>query len=136
MKVQLRNGKYPEIWLNNQWSPICGHYFWSNDYGATLFCQNLNSTHTYGIATKKDSAIPLTSDGIRVGACKSQDSSLSSCTGGCNDFGQTGGYCSDKKPMGGCGVGKKAMFEIECDPGINRFFSFIREYFTNYLHDS
>ena len=76
--VQLREEKYPEIWFNDKWSPICGHYFWNNNYGATLFCQELDSTYTFG--SIKNSGIPLASDGIRVGKCTSQDNSLSSCT--------------------------------------------------------
>ena len=107
----MREEKYPEIWFNDKWSPICGHYFWNNNYGATLFCQELNSTYTFG--SVKNSGIPLASDGIRVGKCTSQDNSLSSCTGGCNDL-QVGGQCSND-PNGKCSIGQGGTtIEIEC----------------------
>ena len=107
----MREEKYPEIWFNDKWSPICGHYFWNNNYGATLFCQALlNSTAASG--SVKHSGIPLASDGIRVGKCTSQDNSLSSCAGGCNDL-QVGGQCSND-PNGKCSVGQGATIEIEC----------------------
>ena len=41
--------KYPEVFWNGKWSPICGPYFWNNDFGASLFCQRLNSTYQSGI---------------------------------------------------------------------------------------
>ena len=109
----MREEKYPEIRFNDKWSPICGHYFWDNNYGATLFCQKLNSTYHYG--SVKNPGIPLASDGIRVGKCTSQDNSLSSCTGGCNDL-QVGGECSNNANAK-CGVGQGATVEIECFSG-------------------
>ena len=109
-KVHMREEKYPEIWFNDKWSPICGHYFWDNNYGAALFCQKLNSTYTFGSA--KDSGIPLVGDGIKVGMCTSQDNSLSSCKGGCNDL-QVGGHCSNNE-NGKCGDGQGGTVEIEC----------------------
>ena len=115
IKVQLKDEKYPEIWFNGKWSPICGHYFWDNDYGASLFCQKLNSTYTSGIV-KKHYSIPLASHGIRVGKCTRQDNSLLSCTGGCNDL-QVGGVCSNNPNGAKCGVGQGATHEIECFSG-------------------
>ena len=41
--------KYPEVFWNGKWSPICGPYFWNNDFGASLFCQRLSSTYQSGI---------------------------------------------------------------------------------------
>ena len=32
---------FPEILVDNGWHPICGHYFWNNNFGARLFCQEL-----------------------------------------------------------------------------------------------
>ena len=110
----MQEEKYPEIWFNNKWSPICGHYFWENDYGATLFCQKLNSIYTFG-KYKKRWDKPLASNGIRVGACASQDNSLMSFTGGCNDL-QEGGQCSNDGG-GKCGVGVGPSVEIECSSG-------------------
>ena len=108
--IRLKDEKFPEVMVDGHWSPICGHWFWDNNYGATLFCQKLNSTYTYGIVNKTE--IPLASDGIKVGKCTSQDTSLSSCTGGCNDL-QVGGECSDDANSK-CSVGQGAIVEIEC----------------------
>ena len=110
----MKKEKYPEIWFNGKWSPICGHYFWNNDYGARLFCQELNSTYTSG-RVKKLNYIALASDGVRVGKCTSQDKSLLSCTGDCNDL-QVGGTCSNDR-NGKCGVGQGATVKIECFSG-------------------
>ena len=109
--VQLREEKYPEILINEKWSPICGHYFWDNNYGATLFCQKLNSTYHYG--SVKNPVKSLESDGIRVGKCTKEDNDLSSCTGACNDFPQIGGQCSNSA-NGKCGAGQGPTIEIEC----------------------
>ena len=112
-EVILREGKYPEIWINGKWSPICGHYFWNNPYGATLFCQKLSSEYTSGKV--KNTGLPLASDGVRVGECLSQDKSLSSCTGGCSDYPEVGGQCGG----GNCSAGQAATIEIECfGPGM------------------
>ena len=110
----MQEEKYPEIWFNDKWSPICGHYFWENDYGATLFCQKLNSNYTFG-KSKKRLDRSLASNGITVGECTSQDKSLLSCTGRCNDL-QEGGQCSNDGG-GKCGVGGSPLVEIECFSG-------------------
>ena len=36
--VRLVEEKFPEVFWNGVWTPICGHWFWNNDYGADLFC--------------------------------------------------------------------------------------------------
>ena len=115
--VKLKEDKYPEIWYNGKWSPICGHFFGDNDndspdYGASLFCQMLNSTYTSGTVLNRDiNYIPLASDGMRIGRCTSNDKSLFSCTGGCNDL-ELGGQCI--KEGGKCYAGEIAGVEIKC----------------------
>ena len=42
--VRLLDDGTPEYYLNGDWYPICGHYFWDNDHGATAFCRKLGST--------------------------------------------------------------------------------------------
>ena len=113
----MREEKYPEIWFNHKWSPICGHHFWDNNYGATLFCRELlNSTYTYGTVTERRD-IPLEIDGIRIGHCNYEDTSLFSCTGGCNDL-EVGGQCSNSPAgYGQCVAGQGATVEIECFQG-------------------
>ena len=74
----------------------------------------LDPTYTSGIV-KEHREIQLASDGMRIGRCTSQDNSLSSCTGGCNDI-QVGGSCSNDANSK-CGVGQGATVEIECFSG-------------------
>ena len=40
LAVRLIDG-FPEILVDNGWHPICGHWFWNNNFGARLFCQEL-----------------------------------------------------------------------------------------------
>ena len=107
--VRLKDGKFPEVFLNGIWSPICGHYFWNNDFGANLFCQRLtsNPTSTGNVIKRTDK--PLESDGIRIGGCLRYDDWLS-CSGGCNDLG-TGQGCAD------CDANSPASIEIKCSHG-------------------
>ena len=107
--VRLKDGKFPEVFLNGIWSPICGHYFWNNDFGANLFCQRLtsNPTSTGNIIKRTDK--PLERDGIRIGSCLRYDDWLS-CSGGCNDLG-IGQGCAD------CDAGSPASLEIKCSHG-------------------
>ena len=40
--VELKYGKNPIVKTNDgKWTPICGHWFWDNNYGARLFCKQL-----------------------------------------------------------------------------------------------
>ena len=112
--LRLRENKYPEILINDKWSPICGHHFWDNKYGATIFCQKLSSEYISGKV--KNTGLPLASDGVRIGLCNSQDKSFSLCSGGgCNDYPEVGGQCGG----GNCSAGQAATIEIECfGPGM------------------
>ena len=110
--VRLKDEKFPEVFLNGIWSPICGHWFWDNDYGAKLFCQTLTSNpdSTGKIIRRTDK--PLESDGIRIGKCLINDQWLS-CSGGCNDLG-TGQGCNN---IDNCGADSPASIEIQCSDG-------------------
>ena len=105
--VRLIDGKYPEVWLNGKWSPICGHGFWDNNYGAIMFCRKLNPLFISGIVRKGRER--LESDAIRVGRCDINDKWLQ-CTGGCNDLG-IGNGCAK------CRAGEDALIEIKCSQG-------------------
>jgi hypothetical protein len=102
------DGKYPEVYLSGRWSPICGPWFWDNNYGATLFCQKLNSKYSSGTVIKLTDK-ELKKDAVRVGRCNSNDQWLQ-CTGGCNDLGKGNG-CA------GCGAGETGSIEIKCHDG-------------------
>ena len=70
-----------EVFFNEQWVPICGHWFCDNDIGASLFCQKLG--YDAG-AIKRDSnnnliKFDLQSDGLTVGKCDDGDQLLQ-CT--------------------------------------------------------
>ena len=107
--VRLEDGKFPEVFLNGIWSPICGHWFWDTDFGANLFCQELTSdpVSTGQVIRRTDK--PLEKDAIRIGKCLSNDQWLS-CSGGCNDLG-TGQGCAD------CDANSPASIEIKCSQG-------------------
>ena len=86
-KVKLENN-IPYVKRSRKWVPICGHYFWDNNNGATLFCEQLGFPEgkiiggTYGTGDR----YTLQKDALKIGKCTNGDSWLS-CTGGCNDLG-------------------------------------------------
>ena len=100
------------MYWNEQWTPICGHYFWDNNVGANLFCQELGfSSGVVSSGTGIYSSRRLESDAIRIGKCAANDKWLK-CTGGCNDL-ATGGHCSNN-PYAKCSAGELAGITIEC----------------------
>ena len=110
--VQLKDGKFPEVFLNGTWSPICGHHFWDTDFGAQLFCQELTSNPFSNGSVIRRTDKPLEKDAIRIGKCLSNDQWLL-CSGGCNDLG-TGQGCNDHD---NCGANHPASIEINCSQG-------------------
>ena len=47
--VELKYGKNPIVKTNDgKWTPICGHWFWDNNYGASMFCRKLNPKYKQG----------------------------------------------------------------------------------------
>ena len=114
--MRLTEEKFPEVLWNESWSPICGHLFWDNDYGANLFCQKLDSKFSSGKITKRTDK-PLQSDGFWIGNCLSADD-WPSCTGKCNKL-QIGGGCDYQlngfQYHSNCDAGEGASLEIECN---------------------
>jgi hypothetical protein len=108
--VRLNNNELAEIYQNGKWIPICGHWFWNNNKGATLFCQQLG--YKIGIVKQESIArqVPLPDDGFRIGECETNDI-WGQCTGGCNDHTIGGTHCSD------CRSGAMAGLRIECSDG-------------------
>ena len=93
--VRLVDGGKPEVFYNNRWRPICGHFFWDNNNGADLFCQQLNQGYLSGTINKGNVAeYFLGSDALQIGKCRSGDRWLN-CNGGCNSL-QVGGQCTGK----------------------------------------
>ena len=97
--VRLVDGKYPEVWLNGTWSPICGHYFWNNQEGAKAFCEKLGlsgGTHTRGGSYSEDA--------IEIGTCQAGEA-IDSCTGANNHY----------KNSNWCKAGNEVKLTISCD---------------------
>ena len=100
--------------VNNQWTPICGSCFWDNNFGASLFCQKLDSKYMSGkignarssILDGNRNAIPLTSEGNKIGECLIGDTDLLSCSGRSSE--------ADCYSSTGCGTGSEATVEIKC----------------------
>ena len=102
--------KYPEVFINGMWYPICGHYFWDNNNGANLFCRKLNPQYKNGVVLKTRRR--LKKNAVRVGRCNGNDQWLK-CRGQCNGNG-IGGTCPGF--WGGrCNRGDRAGIEIRCN---------------------
>ena len=74
-----------------EWYPICGHYFWDNNVGATLICNKLG--HNSGAVFRHPGEKYIHSS-FKVGKCDINDNLLN-CSGGCNDY-KVGGYCGNQ----------------------------------------
>ena len=103
--VRLQNGKYPEVFWNGVWVPICGHWFWDNNFGATLFCKQLGFKS--GIIKRNDQQVEA--DAIRIGRCTTWDNIWLHCSGGRNNLDVGGIFDSED-----CSSGHVEKFEIDC----------------------
>ena len=67
----------PWVVFQGSWYPICGHYFWDNNNGATTFCQKLG----FGSGVMHRQRDAYSKDSMPIGKCLAgQD--LTSCTSG------------------------------------------------------
>lgn len=104
----------PWVYFTGQWYPICGHYFWNNDNGATTFCHKLGFES--GEVIKKQDI--LLKDALPVGRCK-KGSALASC----NVWADPEASCGIKNamPVGSCGpackAGSKVGVRVKCHAG-------------------
>ena len=123
--MRLNNNELAEIYQNGKWIPICGHWFWNNNKGATLFCQQLGQKT--GIVKQESIAgqVPLPDDGFRIGECKTNDI-WGQCTGGCNDHTIGGTLCGD------CRSGAMAGLRIECSGNHYRLYVLTRRFFPSH----
>ena len=87
--VSLKDDGTPFIFWDGQWSPICGHYFWDNMYGANLFCKGLG--YQYGELNVSQKLYDV--DSFRIGGCGVKDT-WPECKSGCNDY-QLGESCGN-----------------------------------------
>ena len=114
----MGNDKVPLVYYNDTWSPICGHYFWNNDNGASLFCQKLG--YENGTVSPKE-IVPHTEsysvDSVRIGKCYGGNHDLMGCTGGCNDW-RVGGACYENENAN-CSAGQNVKIRITCNVAQN-----------------
>ena len=94
-----------EVTFNRQWVPICGHWFWNNDIGASLFCQKLGFE-----SGNIKNRLTLPSDGLTIGQCNKGDKWLECSYKDCHKL-QIGGTCNNG---GSCSKGQKAAVSIDC----------------------
>jgi hypothetical protein len=100
--VKLEKDGTPMFFWAGTWSPICGHWFKDNQFGAISFCKKLG--YTRGVLDS--STEKYDEDSIRIGNCN-EGESLKECTGGCNDKG-LGDGCAE------CSTGKGIRITITC----------------------
>ena len=86
-----------------RWSPICGNWFWDNQFGATSFCKKLG--YTKGVQERANEKYD--EDAIRIGKCN-EGESLEECTAGCNEKG-LGDGCAK------CSTGNDVRVTITCE---------------------
>ena len=97
-KVVPGEGFVPEVLFEGKYYPICGHYFWDNDYGAETVCKALgfnDGAHARTSAKYEEHAMP-------VGKCNSGQP-LDECSGGGNAWGNldlNNGWCNSGKDIG------------------------------------
>lgn len=65
--VVPRSSFVPEVLFSGQWYPICGHYFWDNNNGATQVCNELG--WPTGIVIQQHAAYPWNQQSKYVGRC-------------------------------------------------------------------
>jgi len=102
----------PYVFWKGSWVPICGHYFWDNNDGASTFCKKLGHKKggiiTEGRGGKKTEVTKR--DSFWVGLCSSGEDLLH-CSKSCNlrTIG-AGKVCNGNK----CGKGQVKNFHITC----------------------
>ena len=107
--MKIRKDGTAEFFWNGMFSPICGHWFWDNEYGAQSFCQTLGYTNGSIISGGKYSepGDKYTVDAITIGKCYAGEE-LETCSGGCNDK-AVGNGCAE------CATGESVKMIINCE---------------------
>ena len=105
VKVQAGKPFVPEVLFQGEYYPICGHYFWDNDNGATTLCKMLG----FKMGIIKETRATYNKDSMPIGACKAGEP-LTSCTGGGNAWGNL------NYRNGWCKKGTKVGVTVTCDP--------------------
>jgi len=96
----------PWIKYAKDWYPICGHYFWDTNDGASAFCRRLGFQKGSRVHTREK----YSKDAMPVGKC-SYGQRLTQCSRGGNAWGNLG-YRNRW-----CGTGKSIGVKIVCSGG-------------------
>ena len=108
--VQEGKAFVPEVLFEGKYHPICGHYFWNDNVGATAVCNLLGFNNGKMTQTKAKYDV----DAMPVGQCKAGEE-LTKCTGGGNAWGNFG------YDNGWCKKGYEIGVTVTCDsPGVSR----------------
>ena len=89
--MQAGKAFVPEVLFKGKYYPICGHYFWDNNNGATTICKMLG----FNKGVKQNTRVAYKKDSMPVGDCK-PGQPLTKCTGGGNGWGNLNyrnGWC-------------------------------------------
>jgi len=115
-------GKTPYYFTEGKYHPICGHYFWDNDNGASAFCRKLgyNQARLDASVTKVKSAYEA--DAIAIGRCL-ENEDITSCTGSHNKYALED-WCTKGNPV---------SIEIECSKKQEECYT--TEYTNKYLSE-
>ena len=99
------------------WAPICGHFMWEDDRTAELLCQSMGyrrgalHSHTSSVTDTFTYSV----DAYRLGRCLQSDQSLTTCTGGCNDYTDGGSGACENSPGVDCSAGEPVGIRIVCE---------------------
>ena len=119
-KAEKGKAFVPEVLYQGKYYPICGHYFWDNDTGATLVCKALG----FKVGKYTSTRVAYHVDAMPVGDCKAGEKDLTKCTGGGNAWGKF----EDRN--GWCKKGQQIGVTVTCDTGAC---SRVRWLFGNWL---
>lgn len=90
---------YGEVLMKDKWYPICGHYFWDSNDGASLFCKRMG----YNQGVNKKTHVKMESDSVAVGKCDRKAKAVDGCSSGGNDFTNldtNNGWCKKGNKIG------------------------------------
>ena len=97
------DGTTPYYFYQGKFRPICGHWFWNNNDGATSFCKKLGNYESGTVSLLRKT---YDEDAINIGECQPNDD-IMKCKGGFNS------YDLHEK----CKTGHKVSIGINCKPG-------------------
>jgi len=95
----------PYLSIGSTWKPICGHYFWDNNVGASIFCKKLGYLWG-GIIEKERNS--YNEDAFYVGGCGSKD--ITDLENGCTKPNLVAPH--------DCKKGRPVSIKIKCTEGL------------------